>query len=381
MLHPRILYKQFAAIGLFAFGVAACASETSPNPQLVTETNASNEADISRYRELHDENPDDLQTLIQLSRHMRHAGRGQDAVNVLARAEGTFGSNAEYQAERGNAYLVAGQPDAARQYLRAAIEQDSGNWRALAALGVANDLEHQYGEARQAYMSALNSCPNSAAILNNLALSESYTGNIAASMSHLNRAMQAQPGSLRIRRNWVALSTIKARCPDCDGAEYARLAQSVYPEDWRSADSEVTCGSFLTRADMIANQLQENDFIDMRVHFEFDSDTLTAEAHEALDELAEAIKSSVLADYRFRLEGHTDAKGSDAYNQDLSDRRAASVSRYLTGAHGIDAGRLESIGYGESQLAVPEDPESGLNRRVRVVKLDRLSEFPVAGLQ
>jgi len=380
MVHSKNSYKQFAAITLFAFGVAACASETTPNPQFVADSNTSSEADISRYTALHEENPDDLQILIQLSRHLRYAGRGQEAVNVLTLAEETFGSDADYQAERGNAYLVAGQPDAARQYLSAAIEQDSGNWRALAALGVANDLGRRYSEARHAYMSALDSCPNSAAILNNLALSESYTGNVEASMSHLNRAMQAQPGSQRIRRNWVVLSTLKTRCPDCDGAEYARLAQAIYPEDWRSASSEVTCGSYLTRADMIASQLQENDFIDMRVHFEFDSDTLTAEAHEALDELAEAINSSVLADYRFRLEGHTDALGSDAYNQDLSDRRAASVSRYLTGVHGIDASRLESIGYGESQLAVPEDPTSGLNRRVRVVKLDRISEFPVAGL-
>lgn len=380
MVHGRVSLRQFAAIGLFAFGVAACASENSPTPQFVADSNTNNEADISRYTALHAENPEDLQVLIQLSRHLRHAGHGQDAVDVLVRAEENFGTDAEYQAERGNAYLVAGQPDAARQYLRAAIDQDSSNWRALAALGVANDLEHRYGEARQAYMGALNSCPNSAAILNNLALSESYTGNVEASMSHLNRAMRSQPGSLRIRRNWVVLSTLKTRCPECDGEQYAQLAQSIYPEDWRSASSEVTCGSFLTRADLIANQLQENDFIDMRVHFEFDSDTLTAEAHEALDELAEAINSSALADYRFRLEGHTDALGSDAYNQDLSERRAGSVRTYLTEVHGIAASRLESIGYGESQLAIPEDPTSGLNRRVRVVKLDRMSEFPVAGL-
>jgi outer membrane protein OmpA-like peptidoglycan-associated protein len=264
--------------------------------------------------------------------------------------------------------------------LRAAIEQDADNWRALAALGVANDLERRYAEARQAYVSALNSCPNSAAILNNLALSESYTGNFVSSMSRLNRAMQVQPGSLRIRRNWVVLSTLKARCADCDGDEYAQLARSIHPQDWRNANSEITCGNYVTRADLIATELQENDFIDMRVHFEFDSDTLTPEAHEALDELAEAINSNALADYRFRLEGHTDALGSDEYNQDLSDRRAASVSNYLTNVHGIDTGRLESIGFGESQLAAQDDPTSGLNRRVRVVKLGRITDFPIAGL-
>ena len=380
MLIGRNLYKQIAAIGLFAFGVGACASETSPNPQLVIESNTRSEADISRYTRLHEENPEDLQILIQLSRHLRHAGRGEDAVNVLVRAEDSFGAHTDYLTELGNAHLVAGEPLAARQVLRAAIEQDADNWRALAALGVANDLERRYAEARQAYVSALNSCPNSAAILNNLALSESYTGNFVSSMSRLNRAMQVQPGSLRIRRNWVVLSTLKARCADCDGDEYAQLARSIHPQDWRNANSEITCGNYVTRADLIATELQENDFIDMRVHFEFDSDTLTPEAHEPLDELAEAINSNALADYRFRLEGHTDALGSDEYNQDLSDRRAASVSNYLTNVHGIDTGRLESIGFGESQLAAQDDPTSGLNRRVRVVKLGRITDFPIAGL-
>jgi outer membrane protein OmpA-like peptidoglycan-associated protein len=380
MLNGRNLYKQIAAIGLFAFGVAACASETSPNPQLVIESNTRYEADISRYTRLHGENPEDLQILIQLSRNLRHAGRGEDAVNVLERAEDSFGSHADYLTELGNAHLVAGEPVAARQSLLAAIEQDANNWRALAALGVANDLERRHAEARQAYMSALNSCPNSAAILNNLALSESYSGNVVASMSHLNRAMQVQPGSLRIRRNWVVLSTLNARCADCDEDEYARLARSIHHQDWRSANSEITCGTYVTRADLIAAELEQNDFIDMRVHFEFDSDTLTPEANEALDELGKAINSSLLADYRFRLEGHTDALGSDEYNQDLSDRRAASVSYYLTNAHGIDAQRLESIGFGESQLAAQEDPTSGVNRRVRVVKLGRIADFPIAGL-
>ncbi len=125
MLNGRNLYKQIAAIGLFAFSVAACASETSPNPQLVIESNTRYEADISRYTRLHEENPEDLQILIQLSRNLRHAGRGEDAVNVLERAEDSFGSQADYLTELGNAHLVAGEPVAARQSLLSAIEQDA----------------------------------------------------------------------------------------------------------------------------------------------------------------------------------------------------------------------------------------------------------------
>jgi len=51
---------------------------------------------------------------------------------------------------------------------------------------------------------------------------------------------------------------------------------------------------------------------------------------------------------RFLIEGHTDDRGRDAYNLNLSNERAASVKNYLT-SHGIDASRLESKGFGESQ--------------------------------
>ncbi len=202
-------FRQLTLIGLFAFGLTACASDGAPGQQIVVEKTARFDAEIARYTRLQAENPEDLQTLIQLSRSLRSAGRGSDAVTALERAEGTFGSDSDYLTELGNAHLVAGNTSAARLALGAAIERDQNNWRAFAALGVAHDLEQRYIEARNAYGQALNSCPNSAAILNNLALSESYSGQFASSMSHLTKAMQVQPNSLRIRRNWVVLSTLE----------------------------------------------------------------------------------------------------------------------------------------------------------------------------
>jgi OmpA-OmpF porin, OOP family len=69
--------------------------------------------------------------------------------------------------------------------------------------------------------------------------------------------------------------------------------------------------------------------------------------------------------------GHTCNIGSDRYNQDLSEKRAAAVKDYLVGT-GIDAGRLRSKGYGESRPAVPNDSEAGReqNRRVELKVLD-----------
>ena len=106
--------------------------------------------------------------------------------------------------------------------------------------------------------------------------------------------------------------------------------------------------------------------IDLQVQFEYDSDRLTDDARLTLATLAEALKDEALESLRFDVIGHTDAKGSDAYNAALSERRAAAVVKHLGAAHGIDASRLVSSGEGESRLALPDDPESGENRRVEI---------------
>jgi len=107
----------------------------------------------------------------------------------------------------------------------------------------------------------------------------------------------------------------------------------------------------------------------LRITFDFDSDRLTAQARSQLDELAAALNDPSLSGSRFRLEGHTDAKGSAAYNQDLSERRARSAARYLRERHGIPAGRIETRGMGERQPIPGTDPGDGANRRVVVTNL------------
>jgi OmpA-OmpF porin, OOP family len=71
-------------------------------------------------------------------------------------------------------------------------------------------------------------------------------------------------------------------------------------------------------------------------------------------------------------EGHTDSQGDDAYNQELSERRAGAVRQYLIETYGIAADRLEAEGFGESRpVADNETPEGRQqNRRVELVKLD-----------
>ena len=71
----------------------------------------------------------------------------------------------------------------------------------------------------------------------------------------------------------------------------------------------------------------------------------------------------------FLVAGHTDAKGSDVYNLDLSDRRAKSVQNFLIEQFDIDPKQLVAIGFGEEQLKNKEDPRAAENRRVQVVNM------------
>ena len=104
------------------------------------------------------------------------------------------------------------------------------------------------------------------------------------------------------------------------------------------------------------------------VTFEFDSAELTPEARKVLDELAAALRSDQLGTSRFVIEGHTDAVGSDAYNQQLSEQRARSVRQYLAGKQ-VDPSRLQVVGKGKDELLDPANPAAAINRRVRVVNL------------
>jgi outer membrane protein OmpA-like peptidoglycan-associated protein len=70
-----------------------------------------------------------------------------------------------------------------------------------------------------------------------------------------------------------------------------------------------------------------------------------------------------------RVAGHTDAAGGESYNQDLSERRADSIKRYLTDKYGINGADLVTVGYGKSKLKDPAQPLAEANRRVQVVNM------------
>ena len=110
--------------------------------------------------------------------------------------------------------------------------------------------------------------------------------------------------------------------------------------------------------------------VDLNVQFNFNSAELTPTAKHLLTTLANALRSDSLSPYSFMVEGHTDASGSDQYNQTLSERRAAAVREFLTSQSGVATEKLSAIGMGESELLDPSQPEDARNRRVRIRNLN-----------
>ncbi len=104
-----------------------------------------------------------------------------------------------------------------------------------------------------------------------------------------------------------------------------------------------------------------------QVHFATDQDVILPESFPTLEEVARLIRTTQAIE-RVSIEGHTDIRASDAYNLDLSRRRAGSVERFLLG-QAIDARRLRSSGYGYRRPVAPNDSDAGmsLNRRVEFV--------------
>jgi outer membrane protein OmpA-like peptidoglycan-associated protein len=111
--------------------------------------------------------------------------------------------------------------------------------------------------------------------------------------------------------------------------------------------------------------------LDLSVEFGTGSAKLTPSAERVLSRLGQALTSPRLAGDRFRIEGHTDTVGDPATNQALSEQRAASVVDFLEKKFGVEAARLESVGLGEKDLAVPTAPQTPepRNRRVHIVNL------------
>ena len=103
------------------------------------------------------------------------------------------------------------------------------------------------------------------------------------------------------------------------------------------------------------------------VYFEYNSAAITADALPQLRELGAALSDPELKGATISIGGHTDAVGGDAFNQTLSERRAATIKWYLVDNFKLPPANLHSVGYGKRLPKNKADVFAPENRRVEIV--------------
>ena len=164
-----------------------------------------------------------------------------------------------------------------------------------------------------------------------------------------------------------SLSRVKTRSLTTQPTEDQKKFQGLVDTLRKVSTRQIT----VEQRNEVADYVKEKDLpaIDMEIYFDYDSARLNAQSLPKLQELGEALTDEKLNGETFMIAGHTDAVGSNGYNQSLSERRAESVRKYLMDKHNLDISKLIAIGYGEEQLKLPETPNAGENRRVQIVNM------------
>lgn len=144
-------------------------------------------------------------------------------------------------------------------------------------------------------------------------------------------------------------------------AEEGRLLQTVRGRTTRSLS--------VGEREEIATIAKDKPNIDLEITFDYNSADISAKSLPSVQALGRALTDPDLKGSTFIVAGHTDAAGGEAYNQDLSERRANSIKKYLVDKFNIASSDLVTVGYGKSKLKDPANPMAEANRRVQVVNM------------
>lgn len=126
----------------------------------------------------------------------------------------------------------------------------------------------------------------------------------------------------------------------------------------------------VTEREEIATIVKDKPKIDLEINFDYNSADISAKSMPSVQALGRALSNPDLKGSTFVVAGHTDAAGGETYNQDLSERRADSIKRYLVDKFGIAGTDLVTVGYGKTKLKDPANPLADVNRRVQVVNME-----------
>src|SRR5260370_5314079 len=143
------------------------------------------------------------------------------------------------------------------------------------------------------------------------------------------------------------LSTAPQADPAATAAE-GRLLHAIRGRATRSLS--------VSEREEIATIAKDKPNIDLEITFDYNSANISTKSLPSVQALGKALTNPDLKRSTFIVAGHTDAAGGETYNQDLSERRADSIKRYLTDKFGIVGSDLVTRGYGKSNLDDPADP-------------------------
>lgn len=183
-----------------------------------------------------------------------------------------------------------------------------------------------------------------------------------------------EPTELAVSRNgqsWIEIGTVSGGTASLDIAEaidgptsfrYVRLTDRDCQGRggrWPGADIDAVA----------AVGTAERIVLDSSVLFGFDEAALSEQARQVLDDLANRIAEDSVS--RLEIEGHTDSRGSDAYNRGLSERRADAVRDYLATQEVLEELTLDIRAVGEDEPVASNETEDGrrANRRVEILAL------------
>jgi outer membrane protein OmpA-like peptidoglycan-associated protein len=126
----------------------------------------------------------------------------------------------------------------------------------------------------------------------------------------------------------------------------------------------------LADRDHVAAIVKERPAVDLEIYFDYNSAKITDQAVPQLTSLGRTLAAPEFKDSVILVGGHTDAKGSDPYNQALSERRAESVKRFLVEKFHLTAANLVTAGYGRQDPKNATDLFAAENRRVQIGNLN-----------
>jgi outer membrane protein OmpA-like peptidoglycan-associated protein len=193
------------------------------------------------------------------------------------------------------------------------------------------------------------------------ALSFGFTRAFAAEDVTEDQIVRALAGPKKPLTRGLSMVPPTEEAPAAAAPEQDKFLQSIRGRSTRSLSG--------AEREEIATIAKAKPNIDLEITFDYNSANISQKSLPSVQALGRALTSSDLKGSTFVVAGHTDAAGSDAYNQDLSERRADSIKRYLIDKYGIAGADLVTVGYGKTKLKDPGQPLAEVNRRVQVVNM------------